>query len=350
MSKIFSDARVQYSIGTRQEPRLDNPVGLTFDARRRHLYVVDQCNFRIQVFSADDGSLLTGYCSSGYRGVEIGTPCGIAVDYDYDRILVTDASNCELQVWSRTQFSIQSLVGKSGTRERQFHQPRALALDRRWGRIVIADSKNNRVQVLSSDDLSFVFAVGRYGSRAGEFKNPTGVAVDSERSRIIVADSGNNRVQVLSSIDGSFLFEFGAQGYRLRTFTSPNIVCTDNHGRIIVSTAGTKALHAFTPQGQYISSFDGGNFDEFLLVRGIAFDEHRGLIAFMIDNHVHVIGANRWLPDTQFAWQVERHRFAPEPVQQVVKTVTMIRSLMLEPEAAFSLIPNELLFEIFSYL
>ena len=47
-------------------------------------------------------------------------------------------------------------------------------------------------------------------------------------------------------------------------------------------------------------------------------------------------------------WRVERHRDAPEPLRQVVKVLTMIRSL--EPTCILSLLPNELLFLLFENL
>jgi len=80
----------------------------------------------------------------------------------------------------------------------------------------------------------------------------------------------------------------------------------------------------------------------------VAFDEHRGLIAFSAGNRVHVIGANQWLADT-FTWRPDLHRYAPSSIKQAILTMTMIRSLVDE-RSAMSLIPNELLFEIFSFL
>jgi len=79
----------------------------------------------------------------------------------------------------------------------------------------------------------------------------------------------------------------------------------------------------------------------------VAFDEHRGLIAFTVRRGVHVIGANQWLADT-FTWRPDCHRYAPSWIKQAVSTMTMIRSLI--DDSAMSMIPNELLFEIFSWL
>jgi len=170
-----------------------------------------------------------------------------------------------------------------------------------------------------------------------------GIAIDHDRHRIIVTDTLNNRVQVLSLIDGSFLFEFGSKANRACQFTHLHGVCVDNQGRIIVGDRCNR-LQAFTHEGHHISSFACGIETPL----AVAFDEHRGLIAFSAGNRVHVIGANQWLADT-FVWRPALHRYAPSWMKQAVSTMTMIRSLVDE-RSAMSMIPNELLFEIFSFL
>ena len=209
---------------------------------------------------------------------------------------------------------------------------------------IIVDSNNHRLVFLSSIDLSFLFEIGTKGSQPGEFEFLNCIAIDEDRHRIIVSDTYNHRVQVLSSIDGSFLFEFGSKGDQPCEFKSPQGVCIDNHDRIIVADTNNARLQSFTHEGHHISSFDCGNERP----RAVAFDEHRGLIAFSAGHRVHVIGANQWLPRT-FTWRPDLHRYAPSSMKQTVSTMTMIRSLVDE-WSAMSMIPNELLFEIFSFL
>jgi len=168
---------------------------------------------------------------------------------------------------------------------------------------------------------------------------------DDDRNRIIVSDTLNNRVQVLSLIDGSFLFEFGSYGNQPCQFNYPQGVCIANQGRIIVADVSNHRLQAFTHEGHHISSL---NCDIWEPPQHIAFDEHRGLIAFSAGNRVHVIGADQWLADT-FTWRPDRHRYAPSWMKQAISTMTMIRSVVDEC-SAISMIPNELLYEIFSFL
>jgi len=240
--------------------------------------------------------------------------------------------------------SFLSFIGKKGSRDLEDLDFQGIAIDKHHHRIIVVNTDNHRLVFLSSIDLSFLFSIGKKGSRPGEFYCPSSIAIDDDRHRIIVCDAHNHRVQVLSSIDGSFLFEFGSLGDRPGQFRNPQAVCIDNQGRIIVADFYNDRLQSFTHDGHHISSFFCGREKPL----AVAFDEHRGLIAFSARHRVHVIGANQWLADT-FTWRPDRHRYAPSWIKQAVSTMTMIRSVVDE-SSAMSMIPNEILFEIFSFL
>jgi len=341
------DARIKISIGSTQAGDADGilfiPVGLAFDHHRGLLLVVDSYNHRVQVFSCDDGSFVSKFGEKGEQPGQFMYPDGLAIDHDHDRILIADTNNDRVQSWSLSDQSFLSCIG-SGDVERS--SLRGIAIDKHHHRIVIVDTKNHRLVFLSSIDLSLLFSVGgKQGSQPGAFNSPVGVAIDHDRHRIIVCDTHNHRVQVLSLIDGSFLFMFGSQGDQPCEFDQPQGVCVDNQGRIIVTDTYNYRLQSFTHQGHHIASFDCAGHEG---IWEVAFDEHRGLIAFSAGHQVHVIGANQWLADT-FTWRPDLHRYAPSSIKQAVLTMTMIRSLADE-RSAMSMIPNELLFEIFSFL
>jgi len=345
------DARIKLSIGTKQQGNADGqfhyPHGLVFDHHRGLLLVADFSNHRVQVFSCDDDDGCSFVSKLGKEGNQPGQfnyPNGVAIDHDHDRILITDCGNHRVQSWSLSEQSFLSCIGHRGSRDLEFENPQGIAIDKHHRRIIIVDKFNNRLAFLSSIDLSLLFEIGKHGSQPGEFYLPLGIAIDDDRHRIIVTDSGNNRVQVLSSIDGSFLFEFGSRGDQPCQLNYPRGVCIDNQGRTIVVDSNNHRLQSFTHEGHHISSLDCGSENPL----AVAFDEHRGLIAFTAGNRVHVIGANQWLADT-FTWRPDRHRDAPSWMKQAVSTMTMIRSLVDE-SSAMSMIPNELLFEIFSHL
>jgi len=349
---LGGDARIKLSIGTIEEGDADDlfsyPRSLAFDRHRDLLMVVDYSNHRVQVFSCDEGfSFVSKFGEHGIQPGQFHNPYCIAIDHDHDRILIVDALNNRVQSWSLSDQSFLSSIGKQDSGDLEFSYPRGIAIDNHHRRIVIADTFHDRLVFLSSIDLSFLFEIGgKKGSRPGEFSNPSGVAIDHDRCRIIVADTDNRRVQVLSSIDGSFLLMFGSRGDQPGQFSNPLGVCIDNQGRIIVVDQINRRLQSFTPEGHHISSFDCG----IEYPCGVAFDEHRGLIAFTAGHRVHVIGANQWLADT-FTWRPDRHRYAPSWIKQAISTMTMIRSLIDDGESAsMSMIPNEILFEIFSFL
>jgi len=329
------DARIKLSIGTKQPGRADGqfngPRGLAFDHHRGLLLVADTGNHRVQVFSCDDGF---SFVSKFGTKAEFNNPWGIAIDHD--RILIVDSDNNRVQLWSLSKQWFLSCIGLIGS-------GRGIAIDKHHRRIIFTEYDMHRLVCLSSIDLSFLFSIGKHGSVTGKMFFPSGVAIDDDRHRIIVCNTFNP-VQVLSSIDGSFLFEFGSTGNQPCQLNYPGGLCIDNQGRIIVADYYNYRLQAFTHEGHHISSFDCG----FEYPSDVAFDEHRGLIAFTAGNRVHVIGANQWLADT-FTWRPDRHRYAPSWMKQAVSTMTMIRSVVDE-SSAISMIPNELLFEIFSHL
>jgi len=337
------DARIKLSIGTVQrghdDGQLCNPVALVFDHHRGLLLVTDSSNHRVQVFSCDDGSLVSKF---GNQPGQLMYPWGLAIDHDHDRILVADTGNSRVQSWSLSEQSFLSCIGQFGSGDLELKNPQGIAIDNHHHRIIIADTNSHRLVFLSSIDLSLLFSVGKQGSQPGEFYCPSDIAIDHDRHRIIVTDTYNNRVQVLSSIDGSFLFEFGEDSPEPCEFNNPLGVCVDNQGRIIVADSYNYQLEAFTHEGHHISSFDCGYPAR---PAAVAFDEHRGLIVFSADHQVHVIGANQWLADT-FTWRPDLHRYAPSWMKQAVSTMTMIRSVVDD----WSMVPNELLFEIFSFL
>jgi len=386
------DARIKLSIGTKYRGFYDDPFfspqGLVFDHHRGLLLVVDGWNHRVHLFSCDDDGggggggaaaaataaaaaaaaaddddddgaaaaaddddyddydalFVSKFGEEGYQPGQLLDPYGIALDHDHDRILITDSGNHRVQSWSLSEQSFLSCIGEEGSGDLEFNEPQGIAIDKHHRRIIIVDSYNDRLVFLSSIDLSFLFEIGKQGSRPGEFDCPSSIAIDDDRHRIIVTDSNNHRVQVLSLIDGSFLFEFGSKGDQPCQLNDPRGVCIANQGGIIVADTNNNRLQSFTHEGHHISSFDCGIEKPW----AVAFDEHRGLIAFSAGERVHVIGANQWLADTKFTWRPDLHRYAPSWMKRTVSTMTMIRSLV--DESAMSMIPNELLFEIFSFL
>jgi len=127
------DARIQLSIGTKQEGHADGlfslPVDLVFDHRRGLLLVVDCGNSRVQVLSStDDGCSFVS--KLGDQPGPLANPYGLAIDHDHDRILVTDASNDRVQSWPLSDQSSLSCIGHRGSGDLEFYAPRGIAIDK----------------------------------------------------------------------------------------------------------------------------------------------------------------------------------------------------------------------------
>ena len=340
---LNDESCIKFSLGNKDrghgDGELNCPTSFVFDQEHDRFYVADGGNHRVQAFSTDDGSLESMFGSYGSQAGLFNWPWGLAIDHERDRIFVVDAYNHRVQALSRGSHSFLFELGNGAC---TFEYPTGIAIDETHGRIVVVDTYQHRLQFFSIDDGSFLFNVGVSGTLVGQFRYPVGLAVDCVRDRLIVADSDTHRIQVLSSVDGAFLFEFGKCGRRECEFNRPRGLCVDHLGRIIVADSENQRLQAFTPQGDFIATLECPAYTV-----GVSFDERRGLIAFATAHRVHVIAANRWLPHS-FVWKPDRHRYAPHDIRQEVLTMTMIRSLV--HESSVSLLPNELLFEIFAML
>jgi DNA-binding beta-propeller fold protein YncE len=154
-----------------------------------NLYVVDQGNSRVQVFSPR-GRLLglwrIANASAGSTGSASNEPhlYGIAVD-GRGSVYVTDSGNdrvLELSSGGR----VRAEWGSPGSKLGQLRAPQGIAVDGRIGRVYIADTGNNRVQVFS-------LTGGVMGASPAQLLRPADVAIDG-RGILYVADSGNQRI------------------------------------------------------------------------------------------------------------------------------------------------------------
>jgi len=337
------DHRITRTLGTldggSSDAEFQSAGGVAFDPESGLLYAIDIYNHRVQAFSSDDGRFVGKFGSYGKAPGGLSNPEAIAIDGKRSHIVVADTANHRVQVRSLTdEFRLVFEVGQQGKGPLEFCNPTGVAIDSERDRILVVDCFNNRIQVLSAIDGTFLSEFGSDGDQAGLFDEPTGVAFDRHRDRIVVADHQNNRVQIFAAGDFEFLLEFTLQDGEP---FAPHGVCVDHDSRILVADHYNERLEAFTPHGQHI-----GSFYDSRSTGSVAFDECRGLIAFNSLHQVHVIGANQWLPHT-FVWRTDRHCYAPASIKQAVETVTMIRS---HGESPLLRLPNELLFEIYSYL
>lgn len=335
------DPRIKFSIDNNYDPDGELLIfipNIVFDQKHDRLLIMDSHYKKIRVFS-HDGMFIFKTSGENMLVDQDAYPWGLAIDYDNDRVFVTGGSL--LQSWSPlSTLEHKNLCINLGSSIRD------IVIDNHNQHIIIADSAYRTLHVISLKDFSPLFTIGTYGTEPGKFTGLQWLAIDHDRQRIIVPDhSGNNRIQVFSSMDGSFLFQFRYPEDPANKFSIHSGICVDNQGRIIIADISNYKLQAFTADGHFISHFDCVN-----VPCAVAFDKNRGTIAFSTKRQINVIEANQWLPGT-FIWRPNFHYYAPLFIKQVVIMITMLRSFgsdCLYP--TIILLPNELLFLIFSFL
>jgi DNA-binding beta-propeller fold protein YncE len=179
------------------------PVAMAFDSQER-LYITDEHNHRISIFSSD-GKFLGKWGEQGSGDGQLNGPAGIAIDSG-DNVYVADQNNNRMQKFT-TEGRFLDKWGEAGSGNGQLNMPWGVAVDSQ-GDVYVADWRNDRIQKFSPDG-KFIASYGESGGDDGQFSRPADVAIDSE-SNIYVADWGNERVQVLGP-DGSFKLKLRGQ-------------------------------------------------------------------------------------------------------------------------------------------
>ena len=122
-----------------------NPYDVAFDSTGK-VYVADQNNHRVQVFTAE-GDYLKQFGSYGSGSGELNGPNCICIDAE-DVVYVTEWHNNRVSLFacgfSEPRFLIS--FGSPGSNLGQYKTPYGIALDKD-GNIYVADLANNRIQV-----------------------------------------------------------------------------------------------------------------------------------------------------------------------------------------------------------
>lgn len=185
--------------------RLAAGIALSNDGGK--VYVTDEYNHRVNIFSADfddekdtaNSTFIRAFGALGSEPGEFNGPSGIAVDAD-DNLYITDQNNHRVQKVTPDGRPLLSF-GSEGSGDGELDMPWGICIAPD-GSIFVADWRNDRIQQFSADG-EFIATFGEPGGGDGQFSRPAGVAVDAD-GNIYVADWGNERVQALAA-DGSHL-------------------------------------------------------------------------------------------------------------------------------------------------
>jgi len=250
--KLNTNGVPQFVIGDPGNPgggqdRFCWPKGVATDSAGR-IYVADDCNHRIQIYTSDGVYSTTIGIGYGAENNQFNSPQDVAVGAN-GYIYVADTNNHRIQVYDNSRNYITTLgeTGISGSDNAHFNAPRGVAVDQA-DNIYVADTSNIRVQkcTLSGVCSTFAGVTGEWGDDFGHFSEPDGVAVDNE-GRVYVVDQHNRRVQVFDQ-SGAYLTTIGGSfGQRSGQNTNPVGVEVDAVGNVYVVDASNHRIQKFAP-------------------------------------------------------------------------------------------------------
>jgi tripartite motif-containing protein 71 len=251
--------------------QFDYATGIATDASG-NVYVADNGNYRIQKFNSAGGFLTTwghfwfpGLGGSG-DGL-FGYPSAVAVGPD-GNVYVVDQDNARVQVFSADGAFLHKW-GSKGSGIGQFYLPMGVAIDAA-GDVFIVEWGNNRVQKFTSAG-TYLLQWGAFGSGPGQFWNASGIAVSSTGD-VYVSDRDNGRIQKFTS-DGVVVTEWGVKGSGNGQLLTPEGVKVDAGGLVYVADSANDRVQVFGPDGAYLTQWgsNGSGNGQFLYPEDVAF-------------------------------------------------------------------------------
>ena len=184
------------SVGEKGESELefDHPSGIAVHPSGR-VFVAEINNHRIQVLNNYPAKFLYSqahkFGSQGSAQGQLTFPHGVAINSS-GVVYVTDNGNYRVQLFSADGQFISSF-GSEGSQPGQLYHPLGICVDST--NTVYVTDRNHRVSVYTSSG-QFIKCFGTQGSGEGELNNPQGLAIDNTTGPLYVCDTFNHRVVV----------------------------------------------------------------------------------------------------------------------------------------------------------
>lgn len=263
------------------EPQLSYPRGMAVGNGGR-LYVCDNMNHRVQVFSPDS-TLLDSWGGFGTSAGSFNLPADAAVDA-YGDVYIVDRGNNRIQKFTAEGDYLTGWGGE-GTGPGEFRAAEGVAAAPD-GRLYVVDSYRADIQVFSSDGI-LLDSWGEEGVSPGQLSGPMGIAADAD-GYIYISECYSHRVQKFTA-GGEYMTHWGSQGIGSGSFDCPVAIAAGPGGRIFVCDYGNDRVEIFDSSGLYISTLgsSGSGEGEFDSPAGVALDPGGDL--FISDSRNHRI-------------------------------------------------------------
>jgi DNA-binding beta-propeller fold protein YncE len=228
--KVFNEeGDYRFSFGGKgtTQGRFDTPVGVTVDSSGM-VYVTDTGNRRVQVFTPE-GKVIHQIILPFENVKKPRDPVGIALDESVKRLYVSDNDNHQILVYSLTDYKLLSVWGSEGSGMQQFRYP-FLMDSNNDGAVFVVDVFNTRIQQWQGD--RGLKSIGEWGVDLGQLYRPKGVCVDT-KGLVFVSDSVLGVIQVFNR-NGNFKAVLGTEKGEVFKWKTPVGITVDNQQRLYV--------------------------------------------------------------------------------------------------------------------
>ncbi len=212
---------------------LDTPTSITYDSVNQRLYLSDNANNRVLIFTngvasnGQNADYVLGQPDFTHNAPAVtasgmASPEGVSVNTANNNVTVADRENNRVLIWtslpSSNGRSADYVLGQSGFTSSGFgttasllHAPRGAAYDSNNGYLYVADTENNRVLVWTSpvtannQAANYVLGQSNFTTSSAQatssssLRQPARVNVGQTSSVVYIADTGNNRGLVFTS-------------------------------------------------------------------------------------------------------------------------------------------------------